>query len=111
MIGTVVGACAGQAVMSAAATKPAALAAALAAGAAVAGWFAVGVLRVGVALAMFTFVSVVLCQVGCCRPVTPSTDYFLARMVSVSLCRAARPGRLACPASNTHVMQAAACRL
>jgi hypothetical protein len=66
------------------ANSPAALAAALAAGAAAAGWVAAGALRVGASLALFTFVSVLLCQYrGCCGATKASTAYFLARMCSV----------------------------
>lgn len=62
------GASLGEAFMSqpAAANSPAILAAALAVVSAALGWFAQGPLRVGVSLALFTFVSVLLCQVRVC---------------------------------------------
>jgi hypothetical protein len=86
-VGTVVGASLGELVMSshALANSPAALAAGLAVVSAALGWAAVGALRVGVSLALFTFVSVVLCQYrGCCGATAASTAYFLTRMISVS---------------------------
>jgi hypothetical protein len=86
IIGTVVGASLGEAVMSshALANSPAFLAACIAAVAALFGSIAMGPVRVGASLALFTFTSVVLCQYrGCCGATTASTAYFLTRMASV----------------------------
>ncbi|KIY98832.1 hypothetical protein MNEG_9130 [Monoraphidium neglectum] len=66
------------------ANSPAFLAACIAAVAALFGSIAMGPVRVGASLALFTFTSVVLCQYrGCCGATTASTAYFLTRMASV----------------------------